>query len=143
MRRRRRPRMPWLTVSRLFERGRCCWRRLANLAGATEHSRTMGTAAAAESGGGPRAGRARTALVASAPLLLGIVLAALVCYPFAGGRLLLLDFASGPHQPLLPAAAFGLAGALPGGGPPAIGFHLPHRLLAQAGPVVPRRVFFP
>src|SRR5712692_10910249 len=143
MRRRRLPRMPWLTVSRLFERGRCCWRRLAYLAGATEHSRTMVTAAAAEPVGGPRAGRARTALVASAPLLLGIVLAALVCYPFAGGRLLLLDFASGPHQPLLPAAAFGLDGGLTGGVPLAIGFRLLDRLFGQAGSVVPAAGFFP
>ena len=38
-------------------------------------------AAAAVTGGGPRAAQARAALVASAPLLLGVVLAALVCYP--------------------------------------------------------------
>jgi hypothetical protein len=38
--------------------------------------------------------QARVALKAAAPLLLGAVLSALVCYPFAGGRLLLLDFVS-------------------------------------------------
>jgi len=41
--------------------------------------------------------RARAAVATSTPLVLGVVLAALVCYPFAGGRLLLLDFVSGPH----------------------------------------------
>lgn len=91
----------------------------------------------------PHAIRPRAALVASAPLLLGAMLAALVCYPFAGGRLLLLDFVSGPHQPLLPAAAFGLDGGLTGGVPLAIGFHLLDRLLGQAGSVVPAAVFFP
>ena len=94
-------------------------------------------------GGGPWAARARTALVASAPLLLGVVLAALVCYPFADGRLLLLDFVSGPHQPLLPAKAFGLDGGLTGGVPLAIGFRLLDRLLGQAGSVVPAAIFFP
>jgi hypothetical protein len=34
------------------------------------------------------------------------VLTALVCHPFAGARLLLPEFVSGPHQPLLPATAF-------------------------------------
>ena len=93
-------------------------------------------------GGGPWAARARTALVASAPLLLGVVLAALVCYPFVGGRLLLLDFVSGPHQPLVPATAFGLDGGLTGGVPFAIGSGLLDRLLGQAGSVVPAAVFF-
>jgi len=72
-----------------------------------------------------------------------VVLAVLVCYPFAGGRLLLLDFASGPHQPFLPAAAYGLDGGLTGGVPLTIAFHLLDRLLGQAGPVVPAAVFFP
>jgi hypothetical protein len=82
-------------------------------------------------------------LVSSAPLLLGVVLAALVCYPFVGGRLLLLDFGSGPHQPLLPAETFGLDGGLTGGVPLTIGFHLLDRLLGQAGSVVPAALFFP
>ena len=99
--------------------------------------------AVARTWGGPHAIRARAALVASAPLLLGVVLAALVCYPFAGGRLLLLDFVSGPHQPLLPATAVGLDGGLTGGVPLVIGFHLLDRLLGQAGSVVPAAVFFP
>jgi hypothetical protein len=103
----------------------------------------MVRAAVAGTAGGPRAARARTALVASAPLLLGVVLAALACYPFAGGRLLLLDFVSGPHQPLLPATAFGLDGGLTGGLPLAIGFSLLDRLLGQAGSAVPAVVFFP
>jgi len=94
-------------------------------------------------GTGPCAAPARTALVAAAPLLLGVALAVGVCYPFAGGRLLLLDFTSGPHQPLLPAAAFGLDGGLTGGVPLTIGFHLLDRLLGQAGSVVPAVVFFP
>jgi hypothetical protein len=92
---------------------------------------------------GRRAAGARTAFAASAPLLLGVLLAALACYPFAGGRLLLLDFVSGPHQPLLPATAFGLDGGLTGGVPLAIGFRLLDRLLGQAGSVVPAAVFFP
>ena len=75
----------------------------------------MVRAAVAGVGGGMRAARARAGLEVSAPLLLGVVLAAVVCYPFAGGRLLLLDFVSGPHQPVLPAAAFGLDGGLTGG----------------------------
>jgi len=103
----------------------------------------MVRAAAAGIRGGMRAARARRALVASAPLLLGVVLAALVCYPFVGGRLLLLDFVSGPHQPLLPAAAFGLDGGLTGGVPLAIGVGLLDRLLGQAGSVVPVVIFFP
>ena len=103
----------------------------------------MVRAAAAATGGGPCAARARTALVAWAPPLLGVVLAALVCYPFFGGRLFLLDFVSGPHQPLLPAQAFGLDGGLTGGVPLAIGFGLLDRLLGQAGSVVPAAVFFP
>jgi hypothetical protein len=100
-------------------------------------------AVVARTGGGRWAGRAHTAVVASAPLLLGVVLAALACYPFAGGRLLLLDFVSGPHQPLLPVTAFGLDGGLTGGLPLAIGFPLLDRLLGQAGSVVPAAVFFP
>ena len=103
----------------------------------------MVRAATAGTGDGPWAARARTALVASAPLLLGVVLAALVCYPFVGGRLLLLDFISGPHQPLLPATAFGLDGGLTGGVPLAIGFGLLDRLLGQTGSVVPAAIFFP
>jgi hypothetical protein len=94
-------------------------------------------------GGGPWAARTRTALVASAPLILGVVLAALVCYPFVGGRLLLLDFVSGPHQPLLPAEAFGLAGGLTEGVPLVIGFRLLDSLLGQVGSVVPAAIFFP
>ena len=99
--------------------------------------------AVARTWGGPHAIRARAALVASAPVLLGVLLAALVCYPFAGGRLLLLDFVSGPHQPLLPATAVGFDGGLTGGVPLVIGFHLLDRLLGQAGSVVPAAVFFP
>lgn len=91
---------------------------------------------------GGSAGAAR-ALVAPAPLLLGVVLAALICYPFVGGRLLLLDFVSGPHQALLPATAFGLNGGLTEGVPLAICFHLVDHLLGQAGSVVPAAVFFP
>jgi hypothetical protein len=98
---------------------------------------------AARTWGGPHAIRARAALVASSPLLLGAVLAALVCYPFVGGRLLLLDFVSGPHQSLLPAVAFGLDGGLTGGVPLVIGFHLLDRLFGQAGSIVPAAVFFP
>jgi hypothetical protein len=98
---------------------------------------TSGTAA------GRRAARARSALVASAPLLLGMVLATLICYPFVGGRLLLLDFVAGPHQPLLPAEAFGLNGGLTGGVPLAISFRLLDRLLGQVGSVVPAAIFFP
>ncbi len=90
-----------------------------------------------------RAGRARTALVASAPLLLGIVLAAGVCYPFAGGRLLQLDFISGPHSPIVPAEAFGLNGALTGGVPFAVACNLLDRFLGQAGSVIPAVIFFP
>jgi hypothetical protein len=108
---------------------------------APEHAGTTVRAAAAGTGGGPRAVRAHTALVASAPLLLGVLLAVLVCYPFAGGRLLLLDFVSGPHQPLLPVTGFGLDG-LDGGVPLAIGFGLLDRLLGQAGSVVPVVIFF-
>jgi hypothetical protein len=100
-------------------------------------------AVAARAGDGPRAARARSALVAWAPALLGVVLAALVCYPFLGGRLLLLDFISGPHQPILPATVFGLDGGLTGGVPFAIGASLLDRLLGQAGSVVPVLVFFP
>jgi hypothetical protein len=70
-----------------------------------------------------------------------VVLVALVCYPFAGGRLLLPDFVSGPRQPLLP-AAFGLDGGLTGGVPLAIGFRLLDRVLGQASSVVPAAVFF-
>ena len=99
-------------------------------------------ASAARIGDGKRA-RVGPALIASAPLLLGVVLAALVCYPFVGGRLLLLDFVSGPHQPLLPAEAFGLDGGLTGGVPLTIVFSLLDRLLGQAGSVVPAAVFFP
>ena len=85
----------------------------------------------------------RAALVASAPVMLGVVLAVLVCYPFAGGRLLLLDFVSGPHEPLLPSAAFGLNGGLAGGVPLSVGFRLLDRLLGQSGSVVPAAAFFP
>ncbi len=88
-------------------------------------------------------GTLRPWLVTSAPLLLGVVLAAGVCYPFAGGRLLLLDFVSGPRQPLLPAEAFGLNGALTGGVPFAIGCHLLDWLFGQAGSAGPAVLFFP
>jgi hypothetical protein len=82
-------------------------------------------------------------LAAAAPLLLGVVLAVLVCYPFTGGRLLLLDFVSGPHQPLLPPTALGLNGGLTGGIPFTIGARLLDHLLGQAGSIVPVAVFFP
>jgi hypothetical protein len=108
-----------------------------------EHAGEAVTALSADAGRCSRAARARLALVASAPLLLGVVLATLVCYPFAGGRLLLLDFVSGPHQPLLPATAFGLDGGLTAGLPLAIGFALLDRVLGQAGSVVPVAIFFP
>ena len=81
--------------------------------------------------------------MSAAPLLLGVVLAVLVCCPFVGGRLLLLDFVSGPHQPLLPAAALGLDGGLTGGVPLAIGLRLLDRLLGQAGSVVPAAALLP
>jgi hypothetical protein len=89
------------------------------------------------------AARARTVLTTAAPPLLGAVLLALICFPFVGGRLLLLDFVSGPHQPLLPAEAFGLNGALTGGVPFAIASNLLDRVLGQAGSVVPAVIFFP
>ena len=92
-------------------------------------------------GGNVRA--ARVILVASAPLLLGIVLSALTCFPFAGGRLLLLDFMSGPHQPLLPPEAFGLNDGQTGGAPFAIVCDLLDRVLGQAGSAVPAEIFFP
>jgi len=87
--------------------------------------------------------RPRGLLVGSVPLLLGVALAAAVCYPFAGGLLLLLDFVSGPHQPLLPAETFGLNDALTGGVPFAIGCHVLDRVLGQAGSAVPAEIFFP
>jgi len=82
-------------------------------------------------------------LVAPAPLLLGVVLSALICFPFVSGRLLLLDYVSGPHQPILPAEAFGLNDALTGGVPFVIGCHILDRVLGQAGSVVPAVIFFP
>jgi hypothetical protein len=97
----------------------------------------------ADAGRCSRAARERLTLAASAPLLLGVVLAALVCYPFFGGRLLLLDFVSGPHQPLLPSTAFGLDGGLTAGLPFTIGFALLDRLLGQTGSVIPAAIFFP
>jgi hypothetical protein len=93
-------------------------------------------AAAAWTESGPRTARLRAGLVAWAPFSLGVAMAALVCYPFVGGRLLLLDFASGPHEPLLPAAAFGFDGGLTGGVPLALGVRLLDRVLGQAGSVV-------
>jgi hypothetical protein len=71
------------------------------------------------------------------------VLAAGVCYPLADGRLLLLDFVSGPHQPLLPPEAFGLDDGLTGGVPFALGCALLDHLLGQAGSVAPAVIFFP
>src|ERR1700722_8228025 len=104
---------------------------------------TMVTAADAEDFGGRCAAFARRSLVASAPLLLGMVLAVLFCYPFVVGRLLLLDYVSGPHQPLLPAQAFGLNGALTGGVPLTFACNVLDRVLGQAGSVVPAVIFFP
>ena len=102
----------------------------------------MVRAADAESGGCcPR--RARRSLIASAPLLLGLALAALFSYPFVGGRLLLLDFVSGQHQQLLPAQVFGLDAGLTGGVPFTIATGLFDRFFGQAGSVVPAVVFFP
>jgi hypothetical protein len=85
----------------------------------------------------------RATLRASAPSLLGVVLAVLVCYPFVGGRLLLLDYVSGPHQPVVPATVFGLDGGLTGGVPFAIGSGLLDHVFGQAGPALPVAVFFP
>ena len=85
----------------------------------------------------------RATLLSLAPLLLGVVLAAGVCYPFVGGRLLLLDFVSGPRQPILPAEAFGLDGGLTGGVPFALGCHLLNAVFGQAGSAVPAMIFFP
>lgn len=99
--------------------------------------------ATAATAGGPRAARTSADFAAWAPLLLGVLLAALVCYPFFGGRLLLLDFVSGPHQQLLPPEAFGLDGGLTAGVPLTIIFRLLDSLLGQAGPAVPAAVFFP
>lgn len=79
----------------------------------------------------------------SSPLLLGIVLAMGVCFPFAGGRLLELDFISGPHQPILPAEAFGLNGAVTGGVPFAIACNLLDWIIGSAGSAIPAVLFFP
>jgi hypothetical protein len=101
------------------------------------------TVSAATVARGRRAIALRAALLTLMPFLLGVALAALACYPFAGGRLLLLDFVSGPHQPLLPATAFGLDGGQAEGVPLAVAFRLLDRLLGQTGSVVPAAVFFP
>ncbi|MDQ1696247.1 MAG: hypothetical protein QOJ03_1600, partial [Frankiaceae bacterium] len=56
---------------------------------------------------------------AVAPLLLGLVLSAAVCWPWAsdGGRLLLLDWVIGPHHDLLSRSAHGLDGGVTSGVP--------------------------
>jgi hypothetical protein len=95
------------------------------------------------SSGGRLAGRAHSGLASSAPSVLGVAIAALVCEPLVSGRLLLLDFVSGPHQLILPTAAFGLGDGLTGGVPLAIGLRLLDLLLREAGSVVPAAIFFP
>ena len=97
----------------------------------------------AASGDGQQTAGARFAIAASAPFLLGVLLAVLICFPFAGGRLLLLDFVSGPNEPILPAGAYGLDGSLTGGVPLMFAFGFLDHLFGQSGSVVPAAVFFP
>lgn len=97
---------------------------------------------------GAEAGRfdasSRTALAARlAPSGLGVLLAAAVCGPFVGGRLLLLDFVSGPHEPLVPVTAYGLGGAINGGLGSTLVFHLLDAAFGQAGSWLAAALFFP
>ncbi|MHB8293856.1 MAG: hypothetical protein ACYDH5_04385 [Acidimicrobiales bacterium] len=50
-------------------------------------------------------------------LALSLLIAAAVCSPFVGGRVLMLDFVSGPHVPYPPAQLFGLDGGVAAGLP--------------------------
>ena len=78
-----------------------------------------------------------------APPALGVLLAALVCYPFAGGRLLLLDYVSGPHGGSLPASVVGLNGAINGGLGSTVVFRLLDLAFGAAGSWLPVALVFP
>ncbi|MGH9068934.1 MAG: hypothetical protein ACRD0J_15795, partial [Acidimicrobiales bacterium] len=77
-------------------------------------------------------------------LALGLGIAALVCFPFfGGGRLLLLDWVLGPHQPIVPAQAYGLAGGVVAGLPLNLVLAGLAHVLGPAATWVPIAAFFP
>ena len=73
----------------------------------------------------------------------GIAIGVAVCYPFFGGRLLLLDWVSGPNQPIIPASAWGLASPSAAGLPSQLAANAVEWILGPAGSWLPVLVFFP
>ena len=71
----------------------------------------------------------------------GAVIGIAVCCPFFGGRLLLLDWVSGPNQAIVPSSAWGLAGPSAAGVPAEVLLNLFDKIFGQAGSWLP--VLFP
>ncbi|MHB8506618.1 MAG: hypothetical protein ACYDEN_13020, partial [Acidimicrobiales bacterium] len=82
-------------------------------------------------------------LAPALPTLMGVAVAVSVCLPFVGGRLLLLDFVSGPHQAVLPPEAFGLTGGALGGLGSTLAFHLLDWAFGPAGTWLAAMLIFP
>lgn len=78
------------------------------------------------------------------PLLLGLAISLLVCYPWLhGGRLLLLDWVFGPRSPVVPPAVYGLQGGLLAGYPYSFVVDVLNRLTGNPSSVIPIFLFFP
>ncbi|MGO9559064.1 MAG: hypothetical protein ACLPQS_08930 [Acidimicrobiales bacterium] len=76
-------------------------------------------------------------------LALGTLIAIVVCYPFFGGWLQLLDWVRGPRSPTVPPAIYGLRGGLTGGVPFSLVSNLLIHLIGSAGTWLPVALVFP
>ena len=74
---------------------------------------------------------------------IGIAIGIAVCYPFFGGRLLLLDWVSGPHQGIVPASTWGLGSTSAAGLPWELTANILDWMFGQAGSWIPALLFFP
>lgn len=87
--------------------------------------------------------RSRPTIGRLAPPALGVLLAALVCFPFTGARLLLLDYVSGTRGGLLPGSVVGLNGGINGGLGSTLLFNFLHLVFGAAGSWLPVALVFP
>jgi hypothetical protein len=76
-------------------------------------------------------------------LVLGLILAVGVCWPFVGGRVFLLDWVIGPHASVLPPSFFGLNGGVTAGMPLAVAMGVASHFLGSAATWLPIVAFFP
>lgn len=78
------------------------------------------------------------------PVIAGLLVSALVCFPWIGrGWVWMLDWTPGSHAPLLPASAFGLQGGLVGSLPLGLLLGTLGTLIGSSVTVLPAVLFFP